>query len=70
LDELQKHFEVETNYVEPEKLFPLFENFTRKYVFIAIRGFHNRKICHVDNGDFGFCFMANSLHAFLDKCYG
>ncbi len=68
--EFQEHFKIEASYVGSEKLFPLFNTLAGGQVFIAVGGLNDRKIYHADNGDFGFCLLADSLNDFSDMCYG
>lgn len=69
LAEFAQHFEVSENYVEANRLFPLFSLLGSGQVYVTIGGQHDGKVYHVDNGDFGFCFLANSIEEFLNTCY-
>lgn len=69
LNEFKQFFEIQDNYVEPDKLFPILATCSGGQIYVAIGGQHDGKIFHVDTGDAGFCFMANSLEAFLLQCY-
>lgn len=69
LEHFQNDFKVHTDYVESDKLFPVIETYSGSQIYVSIGGYHDGKIFHVDNGDFGFCLLANSLDEFFDKCY-
>ncbi|MFK7747200.1 MAG: SMI1/KNR4 family protein [Kordia sp.] len=69
LHEFQRDFQVSNDFVESSQLFPLIETHLGCQIYVSIGGNHLGKIFHVDNGDFGFCHLANSLDEFLDKCY-
>ncbi|TCI85541.1 SMI1/KNR4 family protein [Tenacibaculum sp. M341] len=69
LKQFQKEFDVNSEYVDHEKLFPLIETYGGAQIYIAIGGDYDGKIFHVDNGDFGFCYLTESLDELLNKCY-
>jgi hypothetical protein len=68
LKELAEHFELNSEYVEPENLFPLC-NLTNAAVYVAIKGKHNAKVYVADNGDFGIIYHSNDFDQFWNSLF-
>lgn len=68
LKELADHFEVSSEYVEPENLFPLC-NLPSGSVYVAIDGKHNGKVFIADNGDFGIMYHSSDFDQFWNSLF-
>lgn len=68
LNELAEHFELNSEYVEPENLFPLC-NLPNGAVYVAIEGKHNGKVYVADNGDFGIIYHSNDFDQFWNSLF-
>ncbi|WP_417266208.1 hypothetical protein [Brumimicrobium sp.] len=63
LEEFEEHFETHKLLVDSKFLFPIIEDACGVF-FISTYGKFTGQIFHVDNGDFGFAFVAKSLEDF------
>ncbi len=68
LTELAQHFNLSSQYVEPENLFPL-GLLPNGAIYIAIDGQNKGKVYTADNGDFGIIFHSSNLEMFLESVF-
>ena len=68
LKELAEHFDLSSDYVEPENLFPIC-NLPSGAVYVAIDGKHNGKVFIADNGDFGIAYHSADFDQFWNSLF-
>ncbi len=68
LKELAEHFDLSSEYVEPEYLFPLCI-LPNGAVYVSIDGKHNGKVFVADNGDFGIIYHSTSFEQFWNSLF-
>jgi len=64
LEDDVEHFEISSNFVQWEHLFPLASSGDGT-IYVAIGGDHNRAVYEADNGDYGIGRVTNDIDYFV-----
>ena len=65
LKEHAEHFELGSDFVEPEYLVPIANTYD-SVLYISVFGEHKNKVYFADNGDFGILLIADNVQQFVE----
>lgn len=68
LQELFDQFNLDEKFVQTDYLFPFAEMLGHE-LYCSVGGDHDGKVYAIDNGDFGFAFLAKNLDEFFNRLF-